>query len=103
MLAADGGSALAAEVTAEMINGAQIDQLFPNEALTAPDFYAAAKWARRAAAADSAQSQAVLRYVLTSIPERMRDLDTARSARFSGSLVACCLLLGARERHWDFC
>src|ERR1700746_2543238 len=49
---------LASELSAEATNSAQSPQLFASDATTAPDFEAAATWARRAADAGSAQGQA---------------------------------------------
>ena len=54
-------------------------QLFATEAAAIePDFEAGAKWARKAAAAGSAQAQALLGYVLTSGPVPMRNPEEAR-------------------------
>ena len=67
------GDANVAEASSELG-----DQLFVgDDAPTAPDFESAAKWARQAAAAGSAQGQALLGYILSSGPESMRNLDEA--------------------------
>ena len=58
---------LASEVSAEATNSAQSAQLFASDAPTAPDFEAAATWARRAAGAGSAQGQALLGYILRAV------------------------------------
>jgi uncharacterized protein len=55
----------------------ETSRLFAGETLTGPSFPSAEKWARKAAAAGSADGQALLGYVLTSGPEIMRDLDEA--------------------------
>ena len=69
---------LASEANVAEASSELSDQLFAgDDAPTAPDFESAAKWARRAAAAGSAQGQALLGYILTSGPESMRNLDEA--------------------------
>lgn len=52
-------------------------ELFANEAPAKPDFASAARWARKAADADSASGQAMLAFVLTWGPDSIRDLDEA--------------------------
>src|SRR3954453_3744911 len=47
--------------------------LFGGQTLSEPDFVTAEKWARRAAEGGSADGQAVLGYILTSSPERLRN------------------------------
>jgi uncharacterized protein len=51
--------------------------LFATNDATDPDFDSAIKWARKAAEGGSADGQAVLGYILTSGPERLRDVDEA--------------------------
>ena len=51
--------------------------LFGDNTQAAPDFQNAAKWARRAAEAGSAEGQAVLAYVLGSGPEDLRNVAEA--------------------------
>ena len=51
--------------------------LFAGNETQAPDFLIAARWARMAAQAGSADGQAVLAYILTAGPEPMRDLAQA--------------------------
>ena len=51
--------------------------LFASNETQEPDFVTAARWARMAAEAGSADGQAVLAYILTSGPEEMRDLTEA--------------------------
>ena len=51
--------------------------LFAGSQPAEPDFESAAKWARQAAEAGSADGQAVLAYILTSGPETLRNLTEA--------------------------
>src|ERR1700722_2246259 len=49
--------------------------LFSGQTVAEPDYLSAAKWARRAAEAGSADGQAVLGFILTAGPETLRDLE----------------------------
>ena len=49
--------------------------LFGGQTMAEPDYPAAAKWARRAAEAGSAEGQAVLGFILTSGPENLRNVE----------------------------
>ena len=114
---------LASEVSAEATNSAQSAQLFASDASTAPDFEAAATWARRAAGAGSAQGQALLGYILTSGPESIRNLDeahrcyelgrcrlptgsswiclvTGATRKRCAELAPCCRGVATRRRRW---
>jgi uncharacterized protein len=55
----------------------QTSRLFGGDAPGAPDFESAIKWARKAAAANSPEGQAILAYALTYGPGPLRDLDDA--------------------------
>lgn len=67
----------------------QTSLLFATETATAPDFAAAAKWARKAAAVGSAQADALLGYILTSGPDSMRDLDEAHRCYERSAAAGC--------------
>ena len=91
---------LASEVSAEATNSAQSAQLFASDASTAPDFEAAATWARRAAGAGSAQGQALLGYILTSGPESMRNLDEAHRCYESSAAAGSPRVILDLPCHW---
>ncbi len=56
---------------------------------TAPDFTKAAKWARKAADAGSAESQALLAYILISGPEELRDVPEAERLYAKSAAAKC--------------
>ena len=69
--------------------GTASSELFAGDEKTPPNFEAAARWAKRAATAGSAQAKALLGYILTSGPQSLRNLGLAERCYEESAAAGC--------------
>src|SRR5208283_1654359 len=81
---------LAGATSGDPADGAPRAQaLFAPDVAAEPDFASAMKWARRGAEGGSAESEAMLGYILTCGPEDMRDLEEAHRCYERSAAAGC--------------